>query len=270
VILALFCLVYFALAALAIPLGYHRMLTHRAFVLPRPLAYFVVLVGLPAGTPIQWVGNHRAHHLHTDREGDPHSPHLRGFWFAHTGWYLETQNVYWCSLYALGGPARMLFDAWHRPRSNQQSAHLAKDIARDRFYRCVSNKSVYGILVAAHALGLVYAASLLDGTLGVLTVWGVSVLLYNLGDCIDSVGHLWGQRPFVGEHRARNNSVLGLLTLGEGWHANHHAFPSSARHGLLPGQPDPIFQLVRLLRVCGIATHVQDVSNSQLIDRLKA
>jgi hypothetical protein len=75
-----------------------------------------VILGLPAGTPVQWAGNHRYHHAHTDTPLDPHSPLHRGFWFAHVGWYIGSDNVALCILYSLAGPARMLVDAWMRPR----------------------------------------------------------------------------------------------------------------------------------------------------------
>lgn len=254
--LALACLGYYLAAGVAITFGYHRLLTHRSFELPRALEYLAVCLGLPAGTPIQWAGNHRQHHAHADRPGDPHSPHLDGFWYAHTGWYLQTHNRVVCVLYALAGPLRTLFDGWHRPRSNQEHVHLARDVAADPFYRFVSRPLPYFLACALHALVPALVAYALWGWVGVGAFWLTLVAVYNLGDSVDSVAHLWGTQPYRGQREARNNLLLGLLTMGEGWHANHHAFPSSARHGLLPGQLDGTWLAIRLLQALGVARKV--------------
>ena len=89
-----------------------------------------------------------------------------------------------------------------------------------------------------------------------LAFWFTLVIVYTLGDSIDSVTHLWGARPFQIPGQARNNVLLGIFAMGEGWHANHHAFPSSARHGLLPGQLDGTWLAIRLLQMVGIARKV--------------
>src|SRR3954470_20773586 len=127
-------LIYWAFAGVAINLGYHRTLSHRALKLPKWLERFAIILGLPAGTPIQWAGNHRHHHANTDVAGDPHSPHLDGFWYSHVGWYIGTHSTFWCVAYSLAGPLRTLYDGWNRPRTNQQYNHLAKDVAADPFY----------------------------------------------------------------------------------------------------------------------------------------
>ena len=250
------CLGYYLAAGLAITFGYHRLLTHRSFELPRALEYFTICLGLPAGTPIQWAGNHRQHHAHADRPGDPHSPLLDGFWYAHTGWYLQTHNRLICALYALAGPLRMLFDGWHRPRSNQEFCHLARDVAEDPVYRFLSRPLPYFVACALHALLPAAGAYALWGWVGVAAFWATLALIYNLGDAVDSAAHLWGAQPYAGGRGARNNLWLGLLTMGEGWHANHHAFPASARHGLLPGQFDGTYAAIRLLQALGVARKV--------------
>jgi fatty-acid desaturase len=113
----LFCFAYYALAGLGVNLGYHRILSHRSLTVPKWLERFLATLGAPAGTPVQWAGNHRFHHAHTDTELDPHSPVKRGFWYAHTGWYLQTENIPLSIAYAAGGPFRMIFDAFYRPRT---------------------------------------------------------------------------------------------------------------------------------------------------------
>lgn len=252
-----FCFAYYLIAGIGINLGYHRALSHRALRLPKWLERMAITLGLPAGTPIQWAGNHRFHHGHTDRPGDPHSPHLDGIWFAHVGWYIQSKNPALCWVYSIAGPLRTLFDGWHRPRTNQQFNALAPDVARDAYYRFISRRCPYFIAMWLHTLVFFGAAYAIEGWGGVGALWITLILIYNLGDAIDSMAHLIGTQPYQSAHRARNHWFLGMLTLGEGWHANHHEFPHSARHGLLPGQPDATWLLIRTLARLGWATAIQ-------------
>jgi fatty-acid desaturase len=262
--LLIFCLAYYLIAGVGINLGYHRALSHRALKLPLWLERTAITLGLPAGTPIQWAGNHRYHHGHTDVPGDPHSPHLDGVWFSHVGWYIQSKNPLACFIYAIAGPLRTLFDGWHRPRTNQQFNALAPDVAGDPYYRFVSRPWPYLITVWLHTLFFFGTAYVIFGWTGVAALWLTLVLIYNLGDAIDSMAHLVGTQPYASAHRARNHWFLGLLTLGEGWHANHHEFPHSARHGLLPGQPDAVWCLIRGLEKVGLATAVQVPSSTNI------
>ena len=256
-LLCIFCLAYYFIAGIGINLGYHRTLSHKALRLPKWLERLTVTLGLPAGTPIQWAGNHRFHHAHTDVAGDPHSPHLDGFWYAHVGWYLQTHNPVLCLLYSIAGPLRTLFDGWHRPRTNQQFNALAPDVAADAYYRFVSRPWPYFFALWLHTLIFFGAAYAIDGWIGIGALWFMLALIYNLGDAIDSMAHLVGTQPYHSVHRARNHWFLGWLTLGEGWHANHHEFPHSARHGILPGQPDATWLAIRVLARLGWATAIQ-------------
>lgn len=256
-LLCLFCLTYYVIAGIGVNLGYHRTLSHRALKLPKWLERLAITLGLPAGTPLQWVGNHRFHHGHTDVPGDPHSPHLDGAWYAHVGWYIQTRDPVWCFLYAIAGPLRTLFDGWHRPRSNQQFNALAPDVAADAYYCWLSRPWPYFGAVWLHTsvfFGMAYA---IHGAIGAAALWVTLILIYNLGDAIDSMAHLVGTQPYASAHRARNHWFLGLMTLGEGWHANHHEFPHSARHGLLPRQPDATWCAIRLLQRLGWASDVR-------------
>ena len=232
------------------------MLAHRAFILPKWLEYVVITLSLPAGTPIQWVGNHRFHHRNTESSLDPHSPHQLGFWYAHVGWYLGTSHRAICLLYALSGPMRMLFDSIWRPRTNQEHNYLAKDLSGDPFYQWVSQPVPYALMMWLHlafVLGIAYSCG---GWIGVMIFWCELVVIYNVCDAINSVGHLQGDKPYQQGNESRNNLLLAWLTLGEGWHANHHAFPRSAKHGLLKGQFDWTWQMIRALRWLRLARNV--------------
>jgi fatty-acid desaturase len=252
-----FFLVYYLLAGLAINLGYHRVLAHRSLKLPRWLERTLVTLGLPTGTPVQWVGNHRYHHAHTDTPLDPHSPLQRGFWYAHVGWYLGSDNVLLCVLYSLAGPLRLLIDAWMRPRTNQEFNALAADVSADPWYRLISRPWPYAAAMHLHFLVPVLAAWYLWGIRGCAVVWLTFVALYNMGDAIDSIAHMFGNR-LSGQHdRSCNSFVMGLLILGEGWHANHHRFPWSAKHGLAKGEFDWTWQVIRVLRAVGLAREIR-------------
>ena len=266
--LAAFCGAYYAAAGLAINVAYHRALAHRALRLRKTFERFFVVLGLPAGTPVQWVGNHRFHHRRADAAGDPHSPVRDGFWHAHVGWYIGSKNPSVCFLYAIAGPLRTLFDGWHRPRTNREHDHLAADIAKDGFYRFLSRPLPFLLACWLHVFAGFGAAYLIWGAAGALALWLTLALIYNLGDAIDSVAHLYGSRPFAAAHHARNNPFLGIFALGEGWHANHHVFPSSARHGLFARQFDAAWQIIRLFEKLRIASDVRTPSADQIEAKL--
>ncbi len=249
--------VYYLLAGLGVNLGYHRVLSHRSLKLPKWLERTLVIIGLPAGTPVQWVGNHRYHHAHTDTPLDPHSPLQRGFWYAHVGWYLGSDNAFVCILYCIAGPLRMLVDAWMRPRTNQQFNALAQDVCADPWYRRMSQPWPYTIAMHVHFLIPALLAWYLWGIRGCAVLWITFAALYNMGDAIDSVSHMFGSELAGQSDRSRNSLVMGLLILGEGWHANHHRFPWSAKHGLARGEFDWTWQVIRGLKAVGLARDIR-------------
>jgi fatty-acid desaturase len=275
----LFALTYYLLAGLGVNLGYHRVLSHRSLKLPKWLERTLVTIGLPAGTPVQWVANHRYHHVHADTDLDPHSPVLRGFWYAHVGWYLRSSNVPLCVLYALGGPGRMLVDAWMRPRAKQSRGEPARgelarsesanDVASDPWYAFLSRPGPYAIAMHLHAAIPVAIAFWGWGARGVVWLWLTQSLLYNLGDAVDSVSHMYGSRLPSQRDASRNNTLMGILTLGDGWHANHHRFPGCARHGLLPGQFDWTWQVIRALHALGLATDIHVLTSTEATEECR-
>lgn len=254
-ILWLYALIAFLIVVvgLGVVLGYHRVLTHRAAVLDKWLEYVLITFALPAGTPIQWIGNHRFHHTQTDTPADRHSPIHYGFWQAHVGWYIYTANPLLCLLYALAGPLRTVFDAFWRPRTNQEHVNLAKDIANDAYYAWVSRPIPYASVVLGYEIALWGGCLWAFGTDCLLPLYGLHIFAYNVGDLVNSAGHLWGKAPFYAKDASKNLGWLGFLAFGDGYHNGHHAFPASIRCGLLPWQIDGAYLFCQLFAKLGWA-----------------
>jgi stearoyl-CoA desaturase (Delta-9 desaturase) len=212
--------VMYVITALGVTIGYHRLLTHRAFqTYPWLERTFAVLGSLSVqGSVMDWVADHRKHHAHTDVEGDPHSPHvghgsgLSGLVHAHVGWLLETQ-----------GQAD-----WKR-----YASELYEDPAMRRIGRRFPLLVLLSLLVPTLA-GFILHGFTIDGALRGL-VWGGLVrifLVHHVTWSVNSVCHFFGSRRFDIEDHSTNVGWLAVLSLGESWHHNHHAFPRSAYHGL--------------------------------------
>jgi stearoyl-CoA desaturase (Delta-9 desaturase) len=234
------------LTAIGVTVGFHRLFTHRAFETTRTIQVVLGILGSMSvqGPLLKWVAVHRRHHQLSDSPGDPHSPHLhghgllgmlRGIWHAHTGWLFEP-------------------DAPGLPR-------YVGDLQPDRLLRAVS--ALFPLWVA---VGLVLPAALgglLTGTWwGVLLgcIWGGLArvfLVHHMTWSINSICHLWGGQPFRSRDQSRNNVLFGILGLGEGWHNNHHAFPTSARHGLRWWQIDVSYLIIRALSAMRLAWKVR-------------
>jgi len=237
--------VLYALVALGVTVGFHRMLTHRSFR-PHPAVKFVLLVlGSMAveGPAIDWAATHIKHHALADREGDPHSP-LDGFFHAHLGWVFESAtadpNVY------------------------------CRNLVNDPIVSFVSRTFLlWAVLAFAIPFGV---GGLLGGWAGALTglLWGGLVrqfLTHHVTWSVNSVCHTFGRREFETTDRSRNEWVVGLLAFGEGWHNNHHAFPRSAFHGLHWWQFDLSGYLIWTLERLGLATEVYRIPPALLARR---
>jgi stearoyl-CoA desaturase (delta-9 desaturase) len=246
--------VMYLLSGIGITMGFHRMLAHRAFETgPRLRAAFAALGSIAVEGPIiHWVADHRKHHAFADEEGDPHSPHvghgsglrgaLKGLWHAHTGW-----------LFTTAGKADM--------------KRYAPDLLQDPAMRWINRHFVAIALAGIVVPGLV--GGLLVGSLeGALTgmLWGGLVrifLMHQFTLSINSVAHSFGRRAYDTGDESRNVAWLAIPTLGEGWHNNHHAFPTSAFHGLRPWQLDISGLLITGLEKAGLAWNVVRVSPSR-------
>lgn len=224
-------LYWFAIGC-GIGMGYHRLLTHRSYKVPRVIEYFLAICGTMTleGGPIFWVGTHRIHHQHSDRDGDPHTPRHGGFW-AHMGWII-------------------FGDAQHA--DTETMSRFAPDLARDPFYRWLNEYhwlplAVSGlILLSIGGLPMVLWAVFFRVVIGLHATW-----------LVNSATHMWGQRRFTTRDDSRNNWWVALLTFGEGWHNNHHAHPTSSRHGLAWYELDITWLQIRFLQLIGVAKSVK-------------
>jgi fatty-acid desaturase len=263
---------YLTVLTLAIGPGvvfYHRILTHKSARISPWVEYPLVVLASPAGTPVGWVGNHRYHHQVTDKAADPHAPGQHGFWVAHAGWYLHTTSTFLSVVYSFAGPLRMAFDAFWRPRTGMDHAHLAKDLDAVPFYRWLSRPGPYGAVVLTY-FTLIYGLSLwLFGFAALPILYAITVVYYWLGDGVNSLCHLYGKRPFRSRDESTNLAWLAAISFGEGFHHNHHVFPTSVRAGLLPGQIDVMYLFCRGLERVGLASDLRQPTLQQLLERVE-
>jgi stearoyl-CoA desaturase (delta-9 desaturase) len=244
-------LVLYVLTGLGVTVGFHRLFTHRAFKTTNSVRAAFAVLGSAAieGPVISWVADHRKHHQFSDREGDPHSPHfghghgwrgtLRGLAHAHVGW---------------------LFIHTHRGCR----ARYAPDLVADPVVSWVDRTFLVwalGGLAAAFGLGWLIGGSLQAGLTGLL--WGGAVrvlVLHHVTYSINSLCHFFGRRRFDTGDESRNLAWLAPLSFGEAWHNNHHAFPTSAAHGLRRWELDPSALVIRALERGGLAWGVVRIS----------
>ncbi len=237
----------YLLTGMGITVGFHRLFTHRSFQTSRPLRVGFAVLGSMAveGPLLEWVSTHRKHHRYSDQPGDPHSPHaerapgwrgaLRGLSHAHVGWMFRGEDI--------ANPRR-----------------YAKDLLADPDLRFISRAFPLWVLAGLalpFGLGIALSGSLVGGLTGLL--WGGAVrifLLHHATFSINSLCHFFGRRPFATGDESRNLAWLAPITFGEAWHNNHHAFPTSARHGLGRHQPDPGAWLIGGLERCRLAWNV--------------
>ena len=230
--LAVALVAYNVTGGIGITLSYHRILTHRALRLRRPLEYLAAVCGALAlqGGPIDWVAAHRKHHAFSDKDGDVHTPR-HGFFWAHAAWLFRTNEA------SLGA---------------DEKAHYAPDLVADPFYRWLNRNALW--LQVALAVAFFAAGG------WSWVIWGIFVRLvvcYHVTWAINSIAHTAGYRTFKTGDLSTNCWWLALLSWGEGWHNNHHAFPFSARHGLRWFEIDFTWLFVRALRVLALADQIK-------------
>src|SRR5690606_12294345 len=224
--------------SLGIGLGYHRLLTHRGFVVPKWLEYTLSVFGTLAlqSGPLSWVTTHRIHHAFTETDRDPHSPRSGTYW-AHIGWIFRgtAQNQSWATM-----------------------QRYCPDFANDRFHQVLNKYYYVPLIIVAAGLFAIGGLS--------MVLWGVflkTVIGWHFTWLVNSATHLWGSRRFETRDDSRNNGLIAALTWGEGWHNNHHAYPRSAKHGLAWYEIDINWIQIRLLEKLGLAKSVYAYSEKK-------
>lgn len=253
----LMTLMYIA-TGMGITVGYHRYFTHKSFSTGPFMVAVLGILGSMAveGSVLRWCATHRSHHAHSDTESDPHSPHghgegirgtLKGFWNAHMGWI------------------------FHPP--GEPLSRYVPDLMKDKLVMRISRLFPLWVLLS------MIIPTILGGLMEIILgggfwwgaflgfVWGglVRVLVvHHITWSVNSICHLWGTRPFRSSDESRNNPIVGVLALGEGWHNNHHAFPTSARHGLEWWQFDSSWLMIKSLEKVGVVRDVRVPSMARI------
>ncbi len=210
--------------------GYHRYFSHRAYKTSRAFQFLLGFIGCAAMQkgPLWWASHHRIHHKYSDEEEDPHSPIVNTIWWSHVGWVISGrfQKIHW-------------------------------DQVRD--FRKFPELRMLDLLHWLPGFALAGACAAIDGWSGIM--WGFivsTVALYHTTFMVNSLCHLFGTRRFVTTDASRNNWLVALLTLGEGWHNNHHHYQSCARQGFKWWEVDVSYYILRTLKVLGVVWDVRE------------
>ena len=237
----------YLLTGLGVTVGYHRLFTHRSFETFKTIRYAFAVLGQMAvqSDVITWVADHRKHHQFSDKVGDPHSPHagygrgiaqaLRGLAHAHVGWLFQSVG-------------------------RAEKERYAKDLVQDKGLRVIA-RLFLPIMLASLFVPALIGWALIGGWYGVIAglVWGGGIrilLLHHVTFSINSICHFWGRKRFRSADESRNVWWLSWISFGESWHNNHHAFPTSAFHGLRKSELDPGGLVIWTLEKLGLAWDV--------------
>jgi stearoyl-CoA desaturase (delta-9 desaturase) len=248
---------FYLFTGFGVTVGFHRYFTHQSFETTRWLRGLFAIAGSMAvqGPVITWVADHRRHHAFSDKEGDPHSPHLdegpgllgviKGLWHAHMGWLFSDEQT--------------------------SAKRWAPDLVRDPMIVKIDKLFPLWALLTLGLpplLGFAFTGTA-AGALQAL-LWGSLArvfMLHHVTWSINSICHFYGRRPFEGTDFSTNNWMLSLISLGESWHNNHHAFPSAAVHGLQKTQVDISGGFISLMERLGVARDVRRVTEKQIINK---
>jgi stearoyl-CoA desaturase (delta-9 desaturase) len=247
-------LVLYVLTGLGITVGYHRFFTHRSFEAGPVVKVALAVLGAMTlqGPVTQWVTDHRKHHARSDQDGDPHSPHLsgggfvgavRGLWHAHVGWMFTTKGMERGSIYG-------------------------RDLFEDRTIRVIDRLYLVWVAISIglpFLIGYAVTGSVARGVEAM--VWAGLVRIFAFEHAtfaVNSICHTFGRRTYEARDQSRNNWFVALLTFGEGWHNNHHAFPRSARHGLEHVQVDVSWIVIRSLERLHLARNLRVPTTAQI------
>ncbi|MBM3964128.1 MAG: acyl-CoA desaturase [Planctomycetes bacterium] len=237
-------ILHWATGSIGICLGFHRLLTHTGLEVPRWVRNTVAVIGTLAGEggPISWTANHRKHHAYSDQPGDPHSPH-NGPWWAHMFW--------------------LAFSTDNGDRVGYVR-HWVPDLVKDKF---LMHLETFFLPIHLAFAGLITAAGYWIGGSELALSWLVWVVCLRMVAVlhvtwfVNSASHIWGYKNYETRDDSRNLWWVAIVAYGEGWHNNHHALPRLAQHGHKWWEFDPTFQVIRLLRACGLAKNVVDLAS---------
>jgi stearoyl-CoA desaturase (delta-9 desaturase) len=253
--------IMYVTTGLGVTVGFHRLFTHRSFKTGKAVKATLAILGSAAieGPVISWVADHRKHHAYSDQPGDPHSPHvdhgsgvkgaLKGLLHAHVGWlFIHTQRGL--------------------------KTRYAPDLLADPVVSRINNTFLVWVLAGLGTpflLGWLIGGTVAEGLTGILWGGGVRMLvLHHSTFSINSLCHFFGKQRFKTGDESRNLSWLSIFTFGEAWHNNHHAFPTSARHGLKPWQFDPSAWVIWMLEKTGLAWDVVRIAPERQAAKLAA
>ncbi|MDG2031561.1 MAG: fatty acid desaturase [Phycisphaerales bacterium] len=237
-----------------ITIGFHRYFSHKSFDAPKPVIFLLGFCGSMAmqGPIFWWVATHRCHHQHSDQDLDPHSPYapgdhgwLRGFWHAHMGWLFSP--------------------------STEPVNKYVPDLKAQPMLRWLDSNFLL-LTFTGLAIPTVIGGLVTMTWWGAFTglLWGglIRILVeHHATWSVNSICHIWGSQPYTSHDESRNNAIVGVVALGEGWHNNHHAFPTSARHGLRWWQFDSSWVVIRLMQACHLVYNVRVPSRDRIEQR---
>jgi stearoyl-CoA desaturase (delta-9 desaturase) len=249
--------VLYVLTGIGVTVGYHRLFTHRSFDARRRVRILLASTGSMSleGSVISWVATHRRHHAYADKEGDPHSPHMegdglsgimKGLWHAHLGWLFDVEKT--------------------------SAERWAPDLLKDKDLRRIDAAFPW-FAILSFALPAIIGFVVSGSAAGALRMFlwaGLAriFLLHHVTWSVNSICHFYGRRPFETTDESTNNWLLSLISFGESWHNNHHAFPTSAVHGLGRWQVDVSAAVIVALERLGLARNVKRVTEKQLDGKL--
>ena len=240
----LFAIVLYTLRMFAITAFYHRYFAHKAFQTSRAGQFIFAVLGSTAVQrgPLWWAAHHRSHHIHSDEPADSHSPVQHGFLWSHIGWFLSRANF-------------------------ATQFERVKELAKfpelrflDRFDIIVP--IVFGGLIFVFGEWLENAAPVLNTDGWQLFVWGFvisTIALYHGTFTVNSLAHVWGKRRYATRDNSRNNWLIAIITLGEGWHNNHHHYPGAAKQGFYWWEIDFTYYGLKLMAACGLIWNLRTV-----------
>lgn len=245
---------FYCFSGLGITIGYHRLFTHQSFETSKAMRVLLAIAGSFAvqGAVISWVADHRRHHAFSDKEGDPHSPHLddgpgvkgvlKGLWHSHMGWLFSSEGT----------------------SAERWAPDMLRDPALVKVNRLFPLWVVLTYTLPA-AIGFAITGTLWGAVTALL--WGSLVrifMLHHVTWSINSICHFYGKRPYRSDDYSTNNWLLSIISFGESWHNNHHAFPTSAVHGIRKAQIDTSGLIILGLEKLSLVSNVRRVSEKQM------